>query len=60
MRKSTVRADLYGLIAFLLIFGVSGTVFKSVQGTVAEKTVYFIYSLMTGIIFTSRILKKFI
>ena len=60
MRKCAVSTDLYGFITFLLEFGVSGTVFKPVQRTVAEKTVYFIYSLMTGIIFTYGILKKFI
>ena len=60
MRKGTVGTNLNGFIVFSLILGVSGTVFKSVQRTVAEKTVYFLNSLMAGIIFTCRILKKFI
>ena len=60
MRKSTVSADLYGFIPFLLKFGISGTVFKPVQRAVAEKTVYLLDSVMAGVIFTCGILKKFI
>ena len=60
MRKGTVGTNLNGFIVFSLILGVSGTVFKPVQRTVAEKTVHFLNSLMAGIIFTCGILKKFI
>ena len=60
MRECTVRADLNGFVAFLLEFRVPGTFFKPVQRTVAEKAVYFVYSLMAGIVFTFGILKKFI
>ena len=58
MRECAVRTDLNDFIPLLLVFGVTRTVFKPVKRTVTEKTVYFLDSLMAGVVFTFGILKK--
>ena len=60
MGECAVGTDLYLFAVFILVFRIPRAVFKPVQGTVAEKAVYFFDPFMAGIVFTIRIFKKLI
>lgn len=58
MREGTITAHFDPLSGYFPIGGITRTVRSGVQRTIAEQTVQFAQSLMTGKIFTGSVFKK--